>query len=104
MTVGLCRVWLRLPENHSLKGKRQAVRSLTERLRQRFNIAVAEVDDHDLWQMVCLGISCIATSEGHAHQLLSSVIDHIQHQRLDLELVDYRIEVIHALTEGRFLV
>ncbi len=102
MTVGLCRVWLRLPENHSLKGKRQAVRSLTEGLRHRFNIAVAEVDDHDRWQMVCLGISCVAPSEGQAHQLLASVIHYIQHQRLDMELVDYRIEVIHALTEGRF--
>ncbi|MDP3793591.1 MAG: DUF503 domain-containing protein, partial [Candidatus Uhrbacteria bacterium] len=47
MTVGLCRVWLRLPQNHSLKDKRQVVKSLIARLHNKFNVAVAEVDDHD---------------------------------------------------------
>ena len=102
MTVGLCRLWLRLPENHSLKGKRQAVRSLTARLQNRFNISVADVDDHDLWQMVSLGLCCVTNSERHAHELLTAVVDYIRSQRLDLELVDFRTEVIHPLNEERF--
>ena len=42
MTVGLCQIWLRLPENHSLKGKRQVIKSLVARIHNRFNVAVAE--------------------------------------------------------------
>lgn len=102
MTVGLLRIWLRLPENHSLKGKRQLVRSLTARLQSRFNVSVAEVDDQDLWQMTSLGISCVANSERHAHEVLAAVVSYIRSQRLDLELVDYRTEVIHALSGSRF--
>jgi uncharacterized protein YlxP (DUF503 family) len=102
MTVGLCRIWLRLPENHSLKGKRQAVRSLTSRLQNRFNVSVAEVDDHDLWQMVSIGISCVTNSERHAHEVLAAVVDYVRSQRLDMELVDYRTEVIHPLNKERF--
>ncbi len=102
MTVGLCRLWLRLPENHSLKGKRQAVRSLTARLQNRFNVSVAEVDDHDLWQMVSIGISCVSNSERHAQEVLTAVVDYVRSQRLDMELVDYRTEVIRALNDGRY--
>jgi uncharacterized protein YlxP (DUF503 family) len=96
MTVGLCRVRLRLPENHSLKDKRRVLKSLTARIHNRFNVSVAEIDQHDRWQMTSLGIGCVTTSEEHAHQVLSKVVAFIQRERLDAELVDYEIEVIHA--------
>ena len=54
MTVGLCRVQLHLPENHSLKGKRQVIKSLIARIQNRFNVSVAEIDEHDRWQMAAL--------------------------------------------------
>ena len=100
MTIGLCRVWLRLPENHSLKGKRQVVKSLSARLHNKFNVSVAEVGDHDRWQMVSLGISYVTNTDRHAHQVLSAVVAFIQAERLDAELVDYRVEVVHALGGG----
>jgi len=103
MVVGLCRVWLRLPENHSLKGKRQVLKSLSARVHNRFNVSVAEVADQDRWQMASLGISCVTTSDRHAHEILSAVVDFIQAERLDAELVDYRVEVIHALGGGPFV-
>jgi uncharacterized protein YlxP (DUF503 family) len=102
MTVGLCRVWLRLPENHSLKEKRQVVKSLVARLHNKFNVAVAEVDDHDRWQMASLGITCVTTSESHAHQMMSRVVAFIRSERPDAELLDYCTEVIHGPNEGRF--
>ncbi|MBI1886250.1 MAG: DUF503 domain-containing protein [Chloroflexi bacterium] len=102
MTVGLCRLWLRLPENHSLKGKRQVIKSLAARLHNKFNVSVAEVDDHDRWQMISLGVSCVTTSERHAHEMLSSIVAFVQAERLDAELVDYRTEVVHALSGGPF--
>jgi len=102
MTVGLCRVWLRLPENHSLKDKRQVIKSLTARLHNKFNVAVAEVDDHDRWQMASLGISCVTNSDRHAHQMLTAVVSFIQAQRLDAEILDYQFEVMHALSGNPF--
>ena len=100
MTVGLCRIWLRLPENHSLKGKRQVIKSLAARLHNKFKVAVAEVDDHDRWQIVSLGISCVTTSDRHADEVMASVVAFIRAQRLDAELLDYRTEVIHPQRIG----
>jgi hypothetical protein len=102
MTVGLCRVWLRLPEKHSLKEKRKVVKSLVARLHNKFNVAVAEVDDHDLWQMASLGITCVTTSDSHAHQIMSSVVAFIRSERPDAELIDYCTEVMHGPGGGPF--
>ncbi len=99
LTVGLCRVRLRLPENHSLKGKRQVLKSLLARLHNKFNVAAAEVDDHDSWQMASLGITCVTNDERHAHQVMASVIAFIQSERLDAELLDYSTEVLHGMGE-----
>ncbi len=99
MTVGLCRVRLRLPENHSLKGKRQVLKSLLARLHNKFNVAAAEIEEQDRWQMACLGISCVTNDERHAHQVLASVIAFIQSERLDAELVDYSTEVLQGIGE-----
>lgn len=94
MMVGLCRITLRLPENASLKGKRQVLKSLVARLHNRFNVSVAEIGDHDSWQMASIGVSCISNDERHANQVLASVVAFVQSERLDAELVDYETEVI----------
>ncbi|MGB2696042.1 MAG: DUF503 domain-containing protein [Dehalococcoidia bacterium] len=97
MTVGVCRVVLRLPENGSLKGKRQVLRSLTTRVRNKFNVAVAEVDDNDRWQIATLGITCVSNDSRHAHEQLERVVAFIRASRLDAELLDYEVEVTQAL-------
>jgi len=48
--IGILTLELRLPESHSLKDKRHTVKSLKDRLRSRFNVAVAEIDFQDIWQ------------------------------------------------------
>ena len=96
MNVGACRVTLRLPENDSLKGKRQLVKSLTARLRNKYNVSVAEVGDNERWQIVSLGITCVANSERHVNEVLSSVVEFIARSRLDAELLDYQIEILGA--------
>jgi hypothetical protein len=96
MTVGVCRVTFRLPEKASLKDKRQVVRSLTARLRGKFNVAVAEVDDQESWQLATIGFSCVSNDSRHAHEMLSNVVAFIQRTRLDAELVDYEVEVTPA--------
>jgi len=96
MTIGVCRVSLRLPENHSLKGKRQVVKSLIARLHNRFNVSAAEIEDHDSWQIASIGVSIVSNDERHADQVLASVLSFIRSERLDAELVDYETELLHA--------
>ena len=96
MIVGICRVTLRLPENASLKGKRQLLRSLTTRLRNKFNVAVAEVGDNDRWQIATIGVSCVSNDARHAREMLDRVVAFIEQTRLDAELLDSEIEVSQA--------
>jgi uncharacterized protein YlxP (DUF503 family) len=96
LTIGVCRVDLRLPENHSLKSKRQVIKSLTARIHNRFNVAAAEVSDNDSWQLVSLGIACVSNDDRHADEVLASVVAFIRHERLDAELLDYSTELIRA--------
>ncbi len=96
MTVGLCNIQLRLPENHSLKGKRQVLKSLITRLHNKFNIAAAEVEDNDRWQIATIGVSCVANDERHANQIINSVIAFIEAERLDAEILNYQTEVLRG--------
>jgi len=94
MKVGVCRVRLRLPENHSLKGKRHVVKSVIERVKNKYNVSIAEVDDQDAWQVITLGISCVSESAPHANEVLSKVVDFIEKSRFDVEMLDYELEII----------
>jgi len=94
MHIGVCHITLRLPENHSLKGKRQVVKSIVARLQNQFNVSVAEVDDNDVWQIAGIGVCCISNDSRHADQMLASVIEWIERNRPDVELVDYETEII----------
>jgi len=96
LTVGVCRVRLRLPENHSLKGKRQVLKSLVARLHNRFNVSAAEVDDHDSWQLASIAVACASNDERHTDQVLANVMSFIRSERLDAEIIDFETEIIHA--------
>jgi uncharacterized protein YlxP (DUF503 family) len=96
LVIGVCRVRLRLPENHSLKGKRQVLKSLIARLHNRFNVSAAEVEDQDSWQMASLGVGCISNDERHADEILAGVIEFIRRERLDAEVLDVETEIIRG--------
>ena len=94
MTVGMCKISLRLPENTSLKGKRQVVKAVTSRIRNKFDIAVAEVGDNDLWKISTIGICCVSNDKRHANQVLSRVVDFVVGSHFDVEILDYEIEIL----------
>jgi len=94
MHVGIARVALYLAGNGSLKGKRMLVKSVTQRVRNRFNVAVAEVDTQDAWQVATLGIVCLSDDPRHANEMLSKVIDFIESERLDAEVGGVDTELI----------
>jgi len=97
MNVGVCTVRLRLPENLSLKGKRQVVKSIVTRVRNKFNVSIAEVDNHDLWQLATLGICCVSNNKRFTNEILSKVADFVVNGRSDVDILDYEIEILPVL-------
>ena len=97
MNVGACKIRLRLPENGTLKGKRQAARSITSRIRNKFNVSIAEVDENDAHQTLVLGVSYVSNDSRHANQVLSNVVEYVQHLRGDAELLDYEVDIISGV-------
>jgi uncharacterized protein YlxP (DUF503 family) len=94
MNVGVCKIRLRLPENQSLKGKRQILKSIISRVDNKFNVSVAEVDDQDLWQVATLGICYVSNDRRHADEVLSKAAAFVVNGRFDVEILGYEIEVI----------
>jgi uncharacterized protein YlxP (DUF503 family) len=95
MHVGVCQIRLRLPENLSLKGKRQVLKSITTRVASKFNVSIAEVDDQDMWQLATLGISCVSNDSRHTNEVLSRVASFVSESRFEVEVLDYHIEILH---------
>jgi len=94
MNVGVCKLRLRLPENLSLKGKRRVLKSITTQVGNKFNVSVAEVDDHDLWQLATLGVCCVSNNKRHTNEVLSKVVDFVARSRFEVEMLDYEIEIL----------
>ena len=97
MHIGYCRLELFLPDSRSLKAKRQIARSVVARIRNQFNVTVAEADDNDLWQRLTLGVCCLSNDTKHANEILSNVVAYVEKSRDDLELLDYETEIIAGL-------
>ena len=93
MVIGVCTVFLRIPANHSLKGKRQVLQAIVGRVRRDFNVSIAEVEQQDSWQAATLGIACVSSDSAYAHGLLSRVVEAISSYRLDAEVVDFSVEI-----------
>jgi len=73
MYIGALRIELYMPQCRTLKEKRQVVKSIIDRTRNRFNVAVAEVDKQDLWQVCSLGITGVSNSEYAVREMLNNV-------------------------------
>ena len=77
MVVGLLSIELHIPGARSLKDKRTVLRSVKDRIK-KFNVAVAEVEYHDLWQRCALGVVTVSNDEKHADQELAAVVNEIE--------------------------
>ena len=74
MIVGSLRVRLLVRESRSLKDKRQVVRSITDRLRDRFNVSVAEVEAQDHRQLVVLGLAMVSNEAAHLRATFDAIV------------------------------
>jgi hypothetical protein len=93
MVVGACELRLVVRGARSLKEKRQAVRSIKDRLAELFPVAVAEVDDLDKWQSIVLGVAAVGNDGRHVQSLLQSVVDKVA-ANPHAELVRSEIEIL----------
>ncbi len=93
MIVGLCTVELFIPDGQSLKDKRQVLQSLKSRLREKFNVSVAEVGDQDLWQKAILGLACVANESAHVNQVLDQALN-LMHGVPSVQVVRSKIELV----------
>ncbi len=92
MTVGCCKIELRIPGSDSLKAKRRVVKSVKERVQARFNVGIAEVDRLDDWQRATLGVVTVSNDSRLVDATLSKVVSWIELSG-DVLVVDYEIEL-----------
>lgn len=93
MIIGLLKLHLYIHYNRSLKGKRMVIKSLKDRLRNQFNIAVAEVDHRDKWQLCTIAATTVGADKKYVNSLISKVVEFVKGYRL-VELLDYELEMI----------
>jgi uncharacterized protein len=74
MTVGIARITLFIPESHSLKEKRMVMRRVKDRVRNKFNAAIAEVEEQDLWQRGVVGLSLVGNDRRFVESALDEVV------------------------------
>jgi uncharacterized protein YlxP (DUF503 family) len=92
MIVGSLKVRLLVRESRSLKDKRQVVRSIKDRLRNAFNVSVAEVDEQDHRQLVVLGFAMVGNEAHHVRSALQEIVAALRAHPV-AEFVDHEIEV-----------
>jgi uncharacterized protein len=78
MVVGISRLDIFLPENHSLKEKRQAMRRIVERTKGKFNISIMEVEQSNLWQKATVGFAVIGVNQDHVNSTIDSVAEYVE--------------------------
>ncbi len=101
MIVGVGQILLRIPTNHSLKGKRSIMKHIVERIKKNFNISVAEVDAQDNWQFIHLGICQVGSNADIVNNAFDKMLDFIDRLAL-AEIVDTEIELIQFSTKRTF--
>ncbi len=84
---------LHLPDVDSLKGKRHVLKGLKERVRQRFEVSVAEVDHQDAWQRATLAVACVSGDSRHANEVVSKALAFIE-STVDGHVIDVQTEIL----------
>jgi uncharacterized protein len=95
MTLGVLRLTLLLHGVHSLKEKRGILKRLRDRVRHRFNVSWAEVDDQDEHGRATIGVVAVSADARYLDGQLNKVVEEVERAYL-AELVDRQMELIHV--------
>jgi uncharacterized protein YlxP (DUF503 family) len=91
MLLGIMHLELDIEHAQSLKDKRGVLNSLKDRIRRKFNVSIAEVADHDVWNFASLGVVVVSNDQKFCNRVLDKVIDHVEAFH-DCEIADYSME------------
>jgi len=91
--VALGLVELHLPDVESLKDKRHVLKGLKERVRARFEVSVAEVDNQDLWQRATLALAYVSADSRHANEVIAKAMDFIE-DNVAGRVLDTSVEIL----------
>jgi uncharacterized protein len=93
MVIGICTLRLVIEGSNSLKDKRQVIKSILDRIRERFNVSAAEVDELDNWRRATLGFACVSKDQSFVDQVLQKVLSSVESNPL-VEVVDVQMEFV----------
>jgi uncharacterized protein YlxP (DUF503 family) len=93
MLVGICQIEIFIPESGSLKSKRFVLSSLKARLKNKFNISIAEVDENEKWQRTTLGIAVVSNERRFIDKVIAQILNVIETED-QVELVNHQLEII----------
>ena len=95
MVVGVLKITLGLPGVDSLKAKRKIVKSLVERTRHRFNVAVAEVGENDTYRRAIIGVSAVGNDQSFVNSILDKVLDALEESAIGrADVLDTELELV----------
>lgn len=94
MFLGILRITLSLPENHSLKEKRRVIKSMLQQIRNRFEAAASETDHHDLWQSAEIGIAVVGNNAQILDSVMNKIIDFLESMGM-ADITDVEMEIIN---------
>ena len=95
MVVGSMKIELHLHDNRSLKGKRKIVKSIVNKIKNKFNVAIAEVGSNDKWQKIELGVCAVGNNRRHIDSSLNNVLAFVDSLFL-AEIVNSEIEILNV--------
>ena len=99
MVIGCCSIRFYLHGNNSLKGKRRVVRAIKDRLKNDFNVSIAEVGNQDVLQSLHIGISAVSSDKPYMDGLMTKVVNAIDKINL-ADIVDYKTEILSMSTDN----
>lgn len=95
MVVGVLRVTLIMHDNDSLKGKRQVLKGIIDKVKNRFNVSISEVGDNDLWQRAEIALSAVGGDRAVVNSVMDRAVDFIEGLHA-AEILDHEIELINC--------
>jgi len=99
MKVGCCSIKFHLHGNRSLKGKRRILNTIRDRVKNNFNISIAEIGDQEMWQSLHLGIAAVSPDQNYVENLIRQAVDFIDRLHV-AEITDCQIKILHVSKQG----
>lgn len=92
MIIGTGKIKLHINYSHSLKEKRMVVRSIRDKVKNKFNVSICEVEENDIHQIIVFGLATVSNNKEGANSAIQNVFDYIE-DNFEVEVIDLFIEI-----------